>query len=653
MKREGICTDMYDEGCPLKGQIQLIDENDDFVCQECGDRLSIVAEPLYKKLSNIAFSWIGLGVFIALLAIGGAGWWFSQPDTTAPDKPILLSKSKTYTDTTKLKIKGESGCRIYLNDNKLEQKINSDGEATIEVSTNYDIGIIKQFSIYLQDDANNSSEKLEVDIEKIDKPDTDIPNAPIVKNIPTINIDDSKTDTIETTVEVRGEIGTTVLVNGEDSHIKISNSGVAMVDIEVTLDNIDKNFVIKLRDASGNESDGFSFKFNKHIIDTTPPSKPIITPLPTTTVRDSVTVEIKGEDDARIFVNNDFIGEHIKDGKKEITLDTSGELGEKKFSIYLQDHSSNNSEPLEFVITKEKDKDKIAPSKPRIISSIPKEYYCNTYSLELGGEIGSDIYINGKNLGVMDENGKAVIDIDISKQSSFDITLKDNAQNESETTSFSLNKAPTPNTKTVEGYNFVFVPNCRQEVKYQIEPYLTFRKDMSKSIYTKKFIETKKPFYIQSVPVTIKQFGKFVKETNYTPDGIKKGKAWNKDEHGETNPNYPVTNVSSHDIEKYIEWFSKKSGKHYRLPTVKEWIITINQNLIDNDNFALRQEVNIHEKKIRHFIRSLYEYSSTGCKGGMVLLASDYITDIEYVGKKRCEGKIHQFVTFRLLEEIE
>jgi len=344
-------------------------------------------------------------------------------------------------------------------------------------------------------------------------------------------------------------------------------------------------------------------------------------------------------------VNENFIGE-LEGGKKEITLDTSGKYGYKKFSIYLQDHSDNSSETLNFTVVK---KDDIAPTKPEIISSVPTEYYCDSYSLELSGEKDTIIYINGTKRGIIESNGRAILDIDISKESRFDIVLKDRGENSSESESFSIKKATSYKSKTIEGRKFAFVPNCQQEIKFQLEPYLTYGRDRELSIYTESFIETDKPFYIQTVPVTIKQFGEFVEETKYNP----KSKAWDKDEKGKTNQKYPVTNVSIGDIKSYIAWFNQKSGQNFRLPTVEEWIITINQNLIDNDNFFYRAKVDPMEEKVRYFIRSLYEYSSTGCKDGVLLLAGDYITEIEHLGKKQCEGSLHQFVTFRLLQEIE
>ncbi len=35
--------------------------------------------------------------------------------------------------------------------------------------------------------------------------------------------------------------------------------------------------------------------------------------------------------------------------------------------------------------------------------------------------------------------------------------------------------------------------------------------------------------------------------------------------------NHPVACVSFNDVEKYIYWLNRKSGKNYRLPTEAEW----------------------------------------------------------------------------------
>jgi len=128
---------------------------------------------------------------------------------------------------------------------------------------------------------------------------------------------------------------------------------------------------------------------------------------------------------------------------------------------------------------------------------------------------------------------------------------------------------------------------------------------------------------------------------------------WYEDENRERNDNYPVANVSPHDIQKYIEWFNNKTGENFRLPTVEEWILAINNKPQDNEDFIYRRETNPKDENIRDFVRSLYEFSSTSCKNGFVLLAGDYKTDIEYLGQLKCESTLDSQITFRLVKEVE
>jgi hypothetical protein len=84
-----------------------------------------------------------------------------------------------------------------------------------------------------------------------------------------------------------------------------------------------------------------------------PPKKPTLTTTPTTTIDDIVEVEVNGEDGTTVFVNGVDSGETIDStGKLKITLDTSGDDGDKSFSITLKDDKGNESEALTFTIKK-------------------------------------------------------------------------------------------------------------------------------------------------------------------------------------------------------------------------------------------------------------------------------------------------------------
>jgi len=84
------------------------------------------------------------------------------------------------------------------------------------------------------------------------------------------------------------------------------------------------------------------------------PQKPTLTTTPTTTKKDSVEVEVNGKVGTAVFVNGVDSGETIDSiGKVKVTLDTSGEAGDKTFSIILKDDAGNESEALTFSITKQ------------------------------------------------------------------------------------------------------------------------------------------------------------------------------------------------------------------------------------------------------------------------------------------------------------
>jgi hypothetical protein len=84
-----------------------------------------------------------------------------------------------------------------------------------------------------------------------------------------------------------------------------------------------------------------------------PPKKPTLTTTPTTTIDDTVEVEVNGEDGTTVFVNGVDSGKTIDStGKVKITLDTSGDDGDKNFSITLKDDKGNESEALAFSIKK-------------------------------------------------------------------------------------------------------------------------------------------------------------------------------------------------------------------------------------------------------------------------------------------------------------
>ena len=97
-------------------------------------------------------------------------------------------------------------------------------------------------------------------------------------------------------------------------------------------------------------------------------------------------------------------------------------------------------------------------------------------------------------------------------------------------------------------------------------------------------------FWICKYALTVGEFRAFIKSTDYRTDAEKQnssrifdGKEWKEKEgvnwrHGVSGKerladeeNHPVLHVSWNDARASCEWFSKKTGKHFRLPTEAEW----------------------------------------------------------------------------------
>lgn len=93
-------------------------------------------------------------------------------------------------------------------------------------------------------------------------------------------------------------------------------------------------------------------------------------------------------------------------------------------------------------------------------------------------------------------------------------------------------------------------------------------------------------FEISSFEITISQFRKFVKETNYRTEAEVEGWAWIFDGEWKKKSGYnwqmnakgekagerePVTFVSWNDCQKFTEWISEKFNGRFRLPTEAEW----------------------------------------------------------------------------------
>jgi formylglycine-generating enzyme required for sulfatase activity len=98
-----------------------------------------------------------------------------------------------------------------------------------------------------------------------------------------------------------------------------------------------------------------------------------------------------------------------------------------------------------------------------------------------------------------------------------------------------------------------------------------------------------KGFALARAEVTVAEFRAFVRASGYVPDSdrlggasvydeangrmqVRSGVDWQDDYAGQrASGNDPVVNVSWNDTHAYVEWLSKRTGKHYRLPTEAEY----------------------------------------------------------------------------------
>ncbi len=94
-------------------------------------------------------------------------------------------------------------------------------------------------------------------------------------------------------------------------------------------------------------------------------------------------------------------------------------------------------------------------------------------------------------------------------------------------------------------------------------------------------VRIRRPFKIGRFPVTVREFGVFVRATNrdmgksiYTFEGrtwaLRPGRTWANPGFHQDN-DHPVVGVSWHDAQAYVTWLSKQNARYFRLPTEAEW----------------------------------------------------------------------------------
>jgi formylglycine-generating enzyme required for sulfatase activity len=75
-------------------------------------------------------------------------------------------------------------------------------------------------------------------------------------------------------------------------------------------------------------------------------------------------------------------------------------------------------------------------------------------------------------------------------------------------------------------------------------------------------VRLRNPYYIAQRETTFDEWDACVKD---------RGCSYSPNDRGQGRGARPVTNVDWNDARQYAAWLSKKTGKHYRLPTEAEW----------------------------------------------------------------------------------
>ncbi len=239
-----------------------------------------------------------------------------------------------------------------------------------------------------------------------------------------------------------------VIVIPDNLNIPAQNAPVTDLHPD-TLNNI-------IRDLGKNpvDRDTAKDKFVENINDNTPPNPPTVTGNPAVTNQNSVTVTVRGENNATVYINGKFVGT-INNGEFQANLDLSGGDGIKRFSFALKDPAGNESDPLVIAITK----DTAPPNAPIVQGDVPAFTNQDSVAISINGESGSEVFVNGVSKGTI-VNGLKEINLDTSGDDgakSFDIFLKDAAGNKSSVLHIVIKKDAAPPAKPT--INSIFVQN--------------------------------------------------------------------------------------------------------------------------------------------------------------------------------------------------
>ena len=116
---------------------------------------------------------------------------------------------------------------------------------------------------------------------------------------------------------------------------------------------------------------------------------------------------------------------------------TNDYYGDDSFSFIVNDGMIDSTSAVVSITVKEVDT--IAPLQPTLTTEAPTYTSNNSLDIEVNGEVGAKVYINGNEVGIIGSNGKLSVTLDlVIGNNEFNITLKDSTGNESDVLSITV-----------------------------------------------------------------------------------------------------------------------------------------------------------------------------------------------------------------------
>jgi hypothetical protein len=222
-----------------------------------------------RKLKNSLSSLL----IVSILTGCGSDSKSTEPIIIVP-QPSVTAPTLTVSNQINILVKGKEGLWIYVDGQNSHVKIGNNGTATLTLDSNdKDVGEI-QFEISLVDNKGNVSQATTITLNN--RPDTTAPQA--VTAIAPITTNNDKTG-----VTIKGEKGSTIYLNGKNTHINIGDSGKETLTLNTKASNGTKlTFSITIKDLAGNLSEATIITIIKENRELTPPNitSPSTTPVP-------------------------------------------------------------------------------------------------------------------------------------------------------------------------------------------------------------------------------------------------------------------------------------------------------------------------------------------------------------------------------------